>query len=179
MSEIPSRVKLEAFYCTGFASPTNLQLNRTTHSAFVARFAHQPKPGAPGAGVLSRFTYMLQTAQSQSRAEPTHRLTIPQLVHNTYMPQICFPFALLAPMRGSVHGHTPCTSSSLFSSSSPRRSADCTANATAISVGKQASHIIEPGMLTRLFTKRYSFPGPFRLADRNGHPHNVWPSSFV
>ena len=103
------RVKLEAFYCTGFASPANLPLNRTTHSAFVARFAHQPKPGAPGEGVLYRFTYMLQTVQSQSRVELLLRLTILQLVHNTYMPQICFPFALFAPMMSPLtYCHTAC-----------------------------------------------------------------------
>ena len=58
MSEVPCRVKPDA-QRSGFASPMDLQPN--PHYSFRIRicFAREPKPEAPGAGVLYRSTVML------------------------------------------------------------------------------------------------------------------------
>ena len=64
MSEVPCRVKPDA-QRSGFASPMDLQPN--PHYSFRIRicFAREPKPEAPGAGVLYRFTVMLIVRQSR------------------------------------------------------------------------------------------------------------------
>ena len=64
MSEVPCRVKPDAQW-SGFASPLDLQPN--PHYSFRIRicFAREPKPEAPGAGVLYRSTVMLIVGQSR------------------------------------------------------------------------------------------------------------------
>ena len=52
------------------------------------------------------------------------------------------------------------------------------AKATAFSVGRQPSHIIAPGMSTRLLMMRKAGPFAVRRTRANGHPQAVWPSSF-